>query len=67
LAVRSTPFALLRNTVRVHRKLLQAGGVAELPVFEGHSHAQYTSAPDAGAKGAQSHVDAPATRRSDVH
>jgi epsilon-lactone hydrolase len=32
--------------VRVHQKLLQAGGVAELLVFEGQSHAQY-SAPDA--------------------
>jgi monoterpene epsilon-lactone hydrolase len=37
----------LSNTVRVHQKLLQAGGVAELLVFEGQSHAQYEFAPDA--------------------
>jgi epsilon-lactone hydrolase len=37
----------LSNTVRVHQKLLQAGGVAELLVFEGQSHAQYSMAPDA--------------------
>lgn len=37
----------LSNTVRVHQKLLQAGGVAELLVFEGESHAQYTMAPGA--------------------
>jgi len=32
---------LLSNTVRVHRKLRQAGVVAELHVYEGQSHAQY--------------------------
>ena len=32
---------LLSNTVRVHRKLRQAGVVAELQVFEGQSHAHY--------------------------
>ncbi len=32
---------LLSNTVRVHRKLRQAGVDAELEVFEGQSHAQY--------------------------
>ena len=32
---------LLSNTVRVHRKLRQAGVEAELHVFEGQSHAQY--------------------------
>ncbi len=37
----------LSNTVRVHQKLLQAGSVAELLVFEGQSHAQYSAAPDA--------------------
>jgi acetyl esterase/lipase len=31
----------LSNTVRVHRKLRQAGVEAELQVFEGLSHAQY--------------------------
>ena len=36
----------LSNTVRVQQKLLQAGSVAELLVFEGESHAQYASAPD---------------------
>jgi acetyl esterase/lipase len=32
---------LLSNTVRVHRKLRQAGVEAQLEVFEGQSHAQY--------------------------
>jgi len=32
---------LLSNTVRVHRKLRQAGFEAELHVYEGQSHAQY--------------------------
>jgi monoterpene epsilon-lactone hydrolase len=32
---------LLSNTVRVHRKLRQAGVEAELHVYEGQSHAQY--------------------------
>jgi monoterpene epsilon-lactone hydrolase len=32
---------LLSNTVRVHRKLREAGVVAVLEVFEGQSHAQY--------------------------
>ena len=32
---------LLSSTVRTHRKLRQAGVVAELHVFEGQSHAQY--------------------------
>jgi monoterpene epsilon-lactone hydrolase len=32
---------LLSNTVRVHRKLRQAGVVAELHVYEGQSHAHY--------------------------
>jgi epsilon-lactone hydrolase len=31
----------LSNTVRVHRKLRQAGVAADLHVFEGQSHAQY--------------------------
>jgi monoterpene epsilon-lactone hydrolase len=33
---------LLSNTVRVHRKLRQAGVDAQLQVFEGQSHAQYS-------------------------
>ena len=37
----------LSNTVRVHRKLRQAGVVADLHVFEGQSHAQYAADPDA--------------------
>jgi acetyl esterase/lipase len=37
----------LSNTVRVHRKLRQAGAVADLHVFEGQSHAQYAGDPDA--------------------
>jgi acetyl esterase/lipase len=32
---------LLSSTVRVHRKLRQAGVEAVLQVFEGQSHAQY--------------------------
>jgi acetyl esterase/lipase len=32
---------LLSSTVRVHRKLRQAGVIAELQVFEAQSHAQY--------------------------
>ena len=32
---------LLSNTVRVHRKLRQAGVEAMLQVFEGQSHAHY--------------------------
>jgi len=39
----------LSNTVRVHRKLRQAGVVAQLEVYEGQSHAQYmpdTTAPE---------------------
>ena len=37
----------LSNTVRVHRKMRQAGVVADLHVFEGQSHAQYAGDPDA--------------------
>jgi epsilon-lactone hydrolase len=37
----------LSNTVRVHRKLREAGVVADLLVFEGMSHAQYLFVPDA--------------------
>jgi monoterpene epsilon-lactone hydrolase len=37
----------LSNTVRVHRKLRQAGVVADLHVFEGQSHAQYAGDPNA--------------------
>jgi monoterpene epsilon-lactone hydrolase len=37
----------LSNTVRVHRKLRQAGVVSDLHVFEGQSHAQYQGDPDA--------------------
>jgi acetyl esterase/lipase len=35
----------LSNTVRVHRKMREAGVVAELHVFEGQSHAQYAADP----------------------
>jgi epsilon-lactone hydrolase len=34
---------LLSNTVRVHRKLRQAGVEATLQVYEGQSHAQYVA------------------------
>jgi len=37
----------LSNTVRVHRKLRQAGVVSDLHVFEGMSHAQYLFSADA--------------------
>ena len=36
---------LLSNTVRVHRKLREAGVEAQLEVFEGFSHAYYTIYP----------------------
>lgn len=36
----------LSNTVRVHRKLREAGSVADLVVFEGLSHAQYLFSAD---------------------
>jgi len=38
---------LLSSTVRVHRKLRQAGVEAVLQVFEGQSHAQYARDPNA--------------------
>ena len=38
---------LLSSTVRVHRKLRQAGVEATLQVFEGQSHAQYLFDPSA--------------------
>ena len=37
----------LSNTVRVHRKLRQAGVIAELQVFEGLSHNEYAMVPTA--------------------
>jgi len=39
---------LLRSTVRVHRKLRQAGVEAVLQVFEGQSHAQYNNSTPEG-------------------
>jgi acetyl esterase/lipase len=36
----------LSNTVRTHRKLLRAGVVADLQVYEGKSHAQYDFDPN---------------------
>ena len=36
----------LSLTVRTHRKLLRAGAVADLQVYEGMSHAQYNFGPD---------------------
>jgi acetyl esterase/lipase len=41
ILVTGTRDLLLSSTVRVHRKLRQAGVVAELHVFEAQSHAQY--------------------------
>ena len=43
----------LSNTVRAHRKLREAGVDAQLQVYEGLSHAQYTS---------ESAMSAPVTR-----
>jgi acetyl esterase/lipase len=42
-----TRYLFLSNTVRMHRKLRQAGAVADLHVFEGQSHAQYAGDGDA--------------------
>jgi epsilon-lactone hydrolase len=36
----------LSLTVRTHRKLLRAGAIADLQVYEGMSHAQYNAGPD---------------------
>jgi acetyl esterase/lipase len=47
ILISGTRDLFLSNTVRVHQKLLQAGGVAELLVFEGQSHAQYMFVPEA--------------------
>ena len=41
ILISGTRDLLLSNTVRVHRKLRQAGVDASLHVFEGQSHAQY--------------------------
>jgi epsilon-lactone hydrolase len=47
ILISGTRDLFLSNTVRVHQKLLKAGGIAELLVFEGQSHAQYSFVPDA--------------------
>lgn len=47
ILISGTRDLFLSNTVRVHQKLLQAGGIAELLVFEGQSHAQYMFVPEA--------------------
>jgi acetyl esterase/lipase len=41
ILISGTRDLLLSNTVRVHRKLRQAGVEADLHIFEGQSHAQY--------------------------
>jgi len=46
ILVSGTRDLFLSNTVRVHRKLREAGAVADLVVFEGVSHAQYLFSPD---------------------
>ena len=43
ILISGTRDLFLSNTVRVHQKLLKAGAVAELLVFEGQSHAQYNA------------------------
>jgi monoterpene epsilon-lactone hydrolase len=45
--ISATRDLLLSNTVRVHRKLRQAGVLAELHVFEGLSHNEYAMLPTA--------------------
>ena len=47
----STRDFLLSNTVRVHRKLRDAGVEADLVVIEGMSHADYFLLPDAPESG----------------
>jgi monoterpene epsilon-lactone hydrolase len=47
ILVTGTRDLFLSNTVRTHRKLRQAGVVADLHVFEGMSHAQYLFNADA--------------------
>ena len=47
LLTSGTRDVLLSDTVRIHRKLREAGVDAELQVFEGMSHAQYLQAPTA--------------------
>jgi monoterpene epsilon-lactone hydrolase len=49
----------LSNTVRMHRKLREAGVVADLLVFEGLSHAQYLF--DADAPESKAHFAETAT------
>lgn len=44
--VTGTRDMLLSDTARVHRKLRQAGVIAELNVYEGLSHAEYAMVPD---------------------
>jgi len=46
ILVTGTRDLFLSNTVRVHRKLREAGAIADLVVFEGLSHAQYLFSPD---------------------
>jgi acetyl esterase/lipase len=41
ILISGTRDMLLSDTVRTHQKLLAAGTVAELHVFEAHSHAEY--------------------------
>jgi monoterpene epsilon-lactone hydrolase len=47
ILISGTRDLFLSNTVRVHQKLLQAGAIADLLVFEGQSHAQYMVVPEA--------------------
>lgn len=46
ILVSGTRDLFLSNTVRVHRKLREAGSTADLVVFEGLSHAQYLFSAD---------------------
>lgn len=46
ILVSGTRDLFLSNTVRVHRKLREAGAIADLVVFEGLSHAQYLFSAD---------------------
>ena len=46
ILISGTRDMLLSDTARAHRKLLAAGSIAELHVFEGMSHAEYMILPD---------------------
>ena len=54
LLVSGTRDLFLSNTVRMHRKLREAGVDADLHVFDGRPHAGYGNAPEEAAVAAES-------------